>query len=168
MSYLYEPGCLMIKSTGCEQPMETLSVSISVRNLPPAYTCDGEDKSPEIDVGGVNIQHSKCLAIICNDPDAPGGGGFVHWLAWNVELVKLIPEKLPKTPTVTFPITAVQGANALVQSGIPAPARPADRRTVTSSRYTDWTPNSILHPVQQKRSFCMPWAGMSSSMVRPT
>ena len=112
-------------STGCEQPMETLSVSISVRNLPPAYTCDGEDKSPEIDVGGVNIQHSKCLAIICNDPDAPGGGGFVHWLAWNVELVKLIPEKVPKTPTVTFPITAVQGDNSFrynrVFRPLPAP-----------------------------------------------
>src|SRR5208337_3013822 len=111
-------------STGCEQPMETLNVSISVRNLPPAYTCDGEDKSPEIEVCGVNVQHSKCLAIICNDPDAPGGGGFVHWLAWNVELVKLIPEKIPKTPTVTFPITAVQGTNSFGTIGYSGPCPP--------------------------------------------
>jgi hypothetical protein len=104
--------------------METLNVSISVRSLPPAYTCDGEDKSPEIEVGGVNVQHSKCLAIICNDPDAPGGGGFVHWLAWNVELAKLIPEKIPKTLTVTFPITAVQGANSFGTIGYSGPCPP--------------------------------------------
>ena len=83
---------------GCEEPMETLNIRISVGNLPSAYTCDGEDKSPEIDVGGVNVDTSKCLAIICNDPDAPGGGGFIHWLAWNIELVKLSPGKDPKRP----------------------------------------------------------------------
>ena len=92
--------------------MEDLKVKISVKVLPNDYTCDGEDRSPEIDVGGVNTGISKCLAILVNDPDAGGGGGFVHWIAWNMELVKMIPEKIPKTPHVTFPITAVQGTNS--------------------------------------------------------
>ena len=65
--------------------MEELKVKISVKVLPNDYTCDGEDRSPEITVGGVNTGVSKCLAIIVNDPDATGGGGFVHWIAWNVE-----------------------------------------------------------------------------------
>jgi hypothetical protein len=104
--------------------MEDLKVRISVTKLPSAYTCDGEDKSPEIDVGSVNTNLSKCLAIICNDPDAPGGGGFIHWLAWNIDLVKRIPEKIPKTPDVTFPLAAIQGRNSFGRSGYNGPCPP--------------------------------------------
>jgi len=104
--------------------METLQIRISVKTLPSAYTCDGEDKSPTIEIGGVNVERSKCLAIICNDPDAPGGGGFVHWLAWNIELVKILPEKVPKDPVVTFPIKAVQGTNSFGKIGYNGPCPP--------------------------------------------
>jgi Raf kinase inhibitor-like YbhB/YbcL family protein len=104
--------------------MENLNVKISVLALPNDYTCDGEDKSPEIDVGGVNTNITKTLAIICNDPDAPGGGGFVHWIAWNIELVKLIPERIPKDPLVTFPIRAVQGKNSFGKIGYNGPCPP--------------------------------------------
>jgi len=64
------------------------------------------------------------LAIIVNNPDAPGGGGFVHWIAWNVELVKMIPEMIPKTPEVTFPITALQGLNSFGNIGYNGPCPP--------------------------------------------
>ena len=104
--------------------MEALKVKISVKVLPNNYTCDGEDISPEIDVGGVNTAISKSLAIIVNDPDAPRGGGFVHWIAWNVELVKMIPEKIPNDPEVTFPITAIQGKNSLGNIGYNGPCPP--------------------------------------------
>lgn len=109
---------------GCEEHMESLSIRISVKDLPSAYTCDGEDKSPEIEVGGVNVGRSKCLAIICTDPDAPGGGGFIHWIAWNIELVRFIPEKIPKDPEVTFPIRAVQGTNSFGTIGYSGPCPP--------------------------------------------
>jgi Raf kinase inhibitor-like YbhB/YbcL family protein len=104
--------------------MEELKVKISVKVLPNDYTCDGEDRSPEITVGGVNTGISKCLAIIVNDPDAPGGGGFVHWIAWNIELVKLIPEQIPKTPEVAFPLKAVQGTNSFGKIGYNGPCPP--------------------------------------------
>ena len=104
--------------------MEALNVKISVKVLPNDYTCDGEDRSPEITVGGVNTGVSKCLAIIVNDPDAPGGGGFVHWIAWNVELVRLIPENIAKTPAVTFPLKAVQGKNSFGKIGYNGPCPP--------------------------------------------
>ena len=104
--------------------MEELKVKISVRVLPNDYTCDGEDKSPEITVGGVNTGISKCLAILVNDPDAGSGGGFVHWIAWNIELVKLIPENIPKTPQVTFPLKAVQGTNGTGTIGYSGPCPP--------------------------------------------
>jgi len=104
--------------------MEALRVKISVKVLPNDYTCDGEDKSPEIDIGGVNTAISKSLALIVNDPDAPGGGGFVHWIAWNIELVKIIPEKIPNTPEVTFPLAAVQGKNSFGTIGYSGPCPP--------------------------------------------
>jgi Raf kinase inhibitor-like YbhB/YbcL family protein len=104
--------------------VEELKVKISVKVLPNDYTCDGEDRSPEITVSGVNTEIAKCLAIIVNDPDAPGGGGFVHWIAWNIELVRLIPEKIPKTPQVTFPLKAVQGKNSFGKIGYNGPCPP--------------------------------------------
>jgi Raf kinase inhibitor-like YbhB/YbcL family protein len=104
--------------------MEELKVKISVKVLPNDYTCDGADRSPEITVGGVNTGIATCLAIIVNDPDAPGGGGFVHWVAWNIELVRLIPENIPKTPVVTFPLKAVQGKNSFGKIGYNGPCPP--------------------------------------------
>jgi Raf kinase inhibitor-like YbhB/YbcL family protein len=104
--------------------MEELRVSISVKVLPNDYTCDGEDKSPQIGVAGVNTEITKSLAILMNDPDVPGGGGFVHWIAWNIELVRMIPEKIPKTPEVTFPISAVQGKNSFGKIGYNGPCPP--------------------------------------------
>ena len=104
--------------------MEELKVKISVKILPSDYTCDGEDKSPEIDVLGIDTDISRSLAIIVNDPDAPGGGGFVHWIAWNMELVKIIPENIPKTPEVSFPLKAVQGKNSFGKIGYWGPCPP--------------------------------------------
>ena len=104
--------------------MEELKISLSVKVLPGDYTCDGEDRSPWIGVGGVNTAVTKSLALIMNDPDAAGGGGFVHWIAWNIELVKMIPEKVPKTPEVTFPVRAVQGKNSFGKIGYNGPCPP--------------------------------------------
>ena len=104
--------------------MEELKVKISVKILPSDYTCDGENKSPEIGVVGVNTEISRSLAIIVNDPDAPGGGGFIHWIAWNMELVKFIPENIQKTPEVSFPLKLVQGKNSFGKIGYWGPCPP--------------------------------------------
>lgn len=104
--------------------MEELRVTLSVRMLPNDYTCDGEDRSPQVSIGGVNPARSKSLAVLVNDPDSPGGGGFVHWIMWNIELVKMIPEKIPKTPEVSFPIQAVQGTNNFGKIGYSGPCPP--------------------------------------------
>jgi Raf kinase inhibitor-like YbhB/YbcL family protein len=104
--------------------MEELRVTLTVGMLPNDYTCDGEDRSPQIGVGGVNTAITRSLAILVNDPDAGGGGGFVHWIAWNIELVKMIPEKIPKTPEVKFPVQAVQGKNSFGKIGYNGPCPP--------------------------------------------
>jgi Raf kinase inhibitor-like YbhB/YbcL family protein len=45
--------------------------------IPARYTCSGADVSPPLAWRNVPAT-AKCLAIICEDPDAPGGT-FYHW-----------------------------------------------------------------------------------------
>ena len=104
--------------------MKELKVTLPVTVFPPGYTCDGEDISPPVRVNGIDNEVSKCLALIVDDPDAPGGKGFVHWLMWDMELVSVIPEKIPRDPVVTFPISAVQGTNSFRKIGYSGPCPP--------------------------------------------
>ncbi len=71
--------------------------------IPPLYTCDGENISPPLRIESVPEQ-AKSLALIVDDPDAPGRT-FVHWTLWNIA---------PETPAFesnSVPHTAVQGQN---------------------------------------------------------
>jgi len=58
--------------------------------IPPRFTCDGKNVNPPL-----NIDHipktAKSLAIIVDDPDAPGGT-WVHWVVWNVPVTHHIKE----------------------------------------------------------------------------
>jgi hypothetical protein len=47
------------------------------------YTCDGEDVSPALAWGGVPAETAE-LALVLEDPDAPGGT-FTHWLVWGLD-----------------------------------------------------------------------------------
>jgi hypothetical protein len=51
--------------------------------IPLQFTCDGEDINPELHFEGVPGR-AKSLALIMEDPDAPGGT-FTHWLVWNID-----------------------------------------------------------------------------------
>ena len=51
--------------------------------IPAEYTCEGEDISPPINLSTPPPQ-TRSLALIMDDPDAPGGT-FVHWLAFNLD-----------------------------------------------------------------------------------
>lgn len=50
--------------------------------MPAAYTCQGDNISPPLEIEGVP-DTTKSFALIMEDPDAPGGL-FVHWLKWNI------------------------------------------------------------------------------------
>lgn len=58
--------------------MKELKIIASVKMLPPAYTCDGEDKSPPLEIHGIDNSISKTLGLIMDDPNAQGGKKFVH------------------------------------------------------------------------------------------
>jgi Raf kinase inhibitor-like YbhB/YbcL family protein len=50
--------------------------------IPVDYTCDGADKSPELRFSAPPAG-TQSLAIVADDPDAPGGT-FTHWVAYNL------------------------------------------------------------------------------------
>ena len=58
--------------------------------IPKEYTCDGADISPPLSWSGVPGE-AKSLALICDDPDAPGRI-WVHWVLFNIPLD---PSELP-------------------------------------------------------------------------
>jgi Raf kinase inhibitor-like YbhB/YbcL family protein len=51
--------------------------------IPSRHTCEGEDVSPSLRWSKVP-EGTRSLALIVDDPDAPGGV-FTHWLAWGLD-----------------------------------------------------------------------------------
>lgn len=46
------------------------------------YTCDGDDLSPPLEWAGAP-EATASFALICDDPDAPGGT-FGHWAVYDI------------------------------------------------------------------------------------
>lgn len=51
-------------------------------SIPSKYTCDGANSSPPLAFASVPAG-AKSLALVVDDPDAPGGT-FDHWIVWNI------------------------------------------------------------------------------------
>lgn len=107
-------------ATGCvggddgPDDVETFPLTSSAFNdgeqIPTEYTCDGENVSPPLSVGGAP-EEAETLALVVDDPDAPNPP-FVHWLLWNVPAdVEGIPRDVPQGETVGTLDGARQGAN---------------------------------------------------------
>lgn len=78
LSYLIKIGLLVV-----DKPMQISSDAFENNGfIPTEYTCDGLDISPKISFSNIP-RHTKSLALIMDDPDAPSGT-FVHWIVWNI------------------------------------------------------------------------------------
>ena len=78
-----------------------LTVSSTVfregETIPAKYTCQGEDISPSI-TWGEPPDGTRSLAIIVDDPDAPGGV-FTHWIIFNLPAdTRQLPAAVPTQP----------------------------------------------------------------------
>jgi Raf kinase inhibitor-like YbhB/YbcL family protein len=51
--------------------------------IPTKHTCEGDDVSPALEWSDLP-DGTRTLALLCDDPDAPGGT-FTHWLAWGID-----------------------------------------------------------------------------------
>jgi len=111
--------------TGCmeKQKYEKMEVGLNFYKFPSKYVLKGENISPEIKIIGIDSK-VKSIAIIMVDPDAKN---FVHWLIWNIPVNGTnltIPEGIPKTGVVKFPIKAIQGKNSFNKIGYDGPSPP--------------------------------------------
>jgi len=84
--------------------------------IPPRHSCDGANVAPPLawrDVPGDAVS----LAIVCLDPDAPGGT-FTHWTIWNLD------PTLPGLGEGEVPSSAEQGRNSFGDLGYGGPCPP--------------------------------------------
>jgi Raf kinase inhibitor-like YbhB/YbcL family protein len=82
--------------------------------IPLTYTCDGINISPALIIEKIPGE-AKSLAIIVDDPDAPGGT-FTHWLIWNISPQEGIEEN--SAP-------GIQGKNSKRQNKFSGPCPPS-------------------------------------------
>jgi len=84
--------------------------------IPTKYTCDGEDINPPLEFSDVP-ESAKSLALIVDDPDAPGGT-WTHWILWDIDskTAKIEENTLPK---------ATQGITSFGDVGYGGPCPPA-------------------------------------------
>jgi Raf kinase inhibitor-like YbhB/YbcL family protein len=90
--------------------------------IPKKYSGYGKNISPPLKWSGVPAK-VKSFALICDDPDAPGGT-FVHWVMFNIPAsVHSLKENLPKSETL--PDGTIQGVNDTGSNGYYGPEPPS-------------------------------------------
>jgi Raf kinase inhibitor-like YbhB/YbcL family protein len=88
--------------------------------MPAKYTGEGQDASPPLKWEGAP-SNTKSFAVICDDPDAPGGA-WVHWVIYNIPATTTeLPEGVAKSDTVAG---AKQGVNDFGRVGYGGPMPP--------------------------------------------
>lgn len=91
--------------------------------IPAKYTCDGRDISPPLSISELP-SGTESLALVIDDPDAPGAV-FDHWVIWNIPAnLDSIPEDVPKEETVESLGGAIQGLNGFGKIGYKGPCPP--------------------------------------------
>jgi Raf kinase inhibitor-like YbhB/YbcL family protein len=89
--------------------------------IPEKYTCDGENISPPLKWDSIPAC-TKSIAIICQDPDAPGGT-WTHWILFNLPPeCRELAENLPDDETL--PDDSRQGINDFGSIGYGGPCPP--------------------------------------------
>ena len=120
-------SCVFAHAEGKEATVTQFTLSSpSFRNnqpIPSKHSCEGEDASPPLKWEGAPAG-TKSFALICDDPDAPGGT-WVHWVIYGIGTgTTELPENVAKTDTVSALGGAKQGRNDFGKSGYGGPCPP--------------------------------------------
>ena len=93
-------------------------------SIPGAFTADGKDVSPVLSWEN-SPQGTQAFALVCDDPDAPGGT-WVHWVIWNLPAAaKGLAEGIP--PKKTLADGSAQGTNDFGRIGYGGPSPPSGK-----------------------------------------
>jgi len=97
------------------------SAFASEETIPDRYTCEGADVSPPLSWSDAP-EGTQAFALICEDPDAPGGT-FTHWLLYNIPADRDgLPEGVETDPSLSW--GANQGRNDFGNVGYGGPCPP--------------------------------------------
>lgn len=104
--------------------------------IPPRYTCEGEDLAPPLRWRGVP-EGTKSLVLIVDDPDAPDPNApkmtWVHWVLFNIPPDA---EGLPEgVKAEDLPEGAEEGLNDWKQPGYRGPCPPIGRHRYLHKLY---------------------------------
>ena len=120
-------ACVTARAAGKEATVAQMTLSSpSFRNnqpMPAKHSCEGEDASPALKWEGAPAG-TKSFALICDDPDAPGGS-WVHWVMYGIPASTTeLPEKVAKTDTVAALNGVKQGVTDFGRVGYGGPCPP--------------------------------------------
>jgi Raf kinase inhibitor-like YbhB/YbcL family protein len=128
--------CLVVVlSVGCEyreRPLKEGEMALTVLSsafqegdkIPAKYTCEGQDVSPPL-AWSEPPAGTRSLALIVDDPDAPGGV-FTHWLLFNIPPdSRELPEAVPTQAELAS--GALQGKTDFGRIGYGGPCPPPGR-----------------------------------------
>ena len=107
--------------------------------IPAKYTCDNLDISPPLE-WSTGPAGTRTFALICDDPDAPGGT-WVHWVMYNIpgDLTEL-QENTPKSEILVS--GARQGKTDFGSIGYGGPCPPGGTHRYNFKIYAlDFTPD---------------------------
>ena len=97
------------------------------QTIPQDHTADGKNLSPALTWSGAPTA-TKQFALVCDDPDVPMPGGFVHWVVYKIPgTAKGLPADLPMEATLSAPAEiagTIQGLSGFRRAGYRGPAPP--------------------------------------------
>jgi len=92
-------------------------------SIPPQFSCEGRNISPELSWTGAPAG-TKSFALIMHDPDAPITGGYSHWLLYNIPATEHhLAENTPNQDQLSG--GGMQGKNDAGKYGYTGPCPPS-------------------------------------------
>ncbi len=93
--------------------------------IPVRFTADGADVSPPLSWSGVP-DNARELALIMDDPDAPGAQPWVHWVIYKIPAdAGGLAEGVATTERPSEPAGSLQGKNSWGNIGYGGPSPPS-------------------------------------------
>jgi Raf kinase inhibitor-like YbhB/YbcL family protein len=127
--FILAPYCSLLLASSVLSAEPKASEKMTLRSpafqpgadIPRKYTCDADDVSPPLRWESLPAG-TQALALIADDPDAPGGT-WVHWVVYDLTAdIAALNEAIPKTETLAN--GAKQGANDFRRVGFGGPCPP--------------------------------------------
>ena len=123
-------GCRATNTTQHRKGETPMSITITSdafadgEPIPKIYTGEGMNASPHLQWSSPPPETAE-LALICDDPDAPGAKPWVHWVLYKIPgNITELPEGVSRLEYLSAPIGAIHGVNSFGKVGYDGPMPP--------------------------------------------